>query len=184
MKTQIILSGHGGFSEIGYTKVPEKCYLHFYTDHATLLTRSQEDKILSRLSAPDGIKFKPRNTFTPLTMCRDYYLRFQGKAWTAAARNKLNEGKVAYGDFDSKFLSIKTKKEGDMLLSEFFAIIKAGQPEEYDIHWMACREHSAGYSSDEAAISAMENPRYNKRGKLNRKPNSAKPGRTVQTWYV
>lgn len=127
----IFLSGHGGWKpSSGYTQLPARCHLHFYTHFAKLLQTVMEVKILS------GAWKATERSHGPFSAVPNMTLYGQPKAWTRRAEKNLS--KAAWGS-TAEVLALPDEDDEATLAQLFEEIAGADvPPEDVHFHWMCC----------------------------------------------
>lgn len=127
----IFLSGHGGWTpSSGFTKMPARCSLHFYTHFAKLLMTDMETKILA------GSWRTVERSHGPYMTAPNMTLYGQPAAWTQRAEKALDHG--VWGA-DATILALPDEDDEATLSELFEEMIKAGPLEEdVHFHWLCC----------------------------------------------
>ncbi len=153
----IFLSGHGGWTPSdGFTKVPARCAVHFYTHFAKLLMTDMEEKILR------GKWTHAERSHGAFMTVPNMTLYGQPADWTKNAKKRLNRS--VWGN-DAEILA--APNEDDQInLSELFDLLteEGPLPEDLNFHWLCCShvslKEAGGADIGFNASDFVHNPKY------------------------
>jgi hypothetical protein len=153
----IFLSGHGGWSPAsGYTTVPARCSLHFYTHFAKLLLTDMEVKVLR------GQWTTVERSHAAFTTAPNMTLYGQPAEWTERANKRLNRS--VWGE-DAQVFAAPDEDDQATLSQLFEVLTEAGPlPQDLHFHWLCCShvELKAAGGADIGfnASDFVHNPNY------------------------
>jgi hypothetical protein len=155
--THIFLSGHGGWTPSnGFTKVPARCTVHFYTHFAKLLMTGMSEKILR------GTWKQAERSHGAFMMVPNMTLYGQPAEWTEKAERQLNRS--VWGNDADIFAAPDEDDKGT--LSELFDLMTEDGPLPLEVHfhWLCCSHVSlrkaGGADIGFNASDFIHNPNY------------------------